>query len=167
MEPKKLSGLVRGELDWIVMKCLDKERNRRYETANGLAMDLQRYLADEPVQACPPSLPYRFRKFARRNRVSLIAGTIVVTSLVAGTVVSVWQAVRATRALTAEAAENKRANENLARAIDAVEQFLVKMTSDVRLQQADLHELRLGLVGSAIPFYEEFVKQKRDDPELE
>ena len=54
MEPKKLSGLVHGELDWIVMKALDKDRNRRYETANGFAMDLQRYLADEAVSACPP-----------------------------------------------------------------------------------------------------------------
>ncbi len=67
-EPKQLSGLVRGELDWIVMKCLEKDRNRRYETANGFAQDVQRYLADEPVQACPPSAGYRFRKFARRNK---------------------------------------------------------------------------------------------------
>ena len=68
MEPPKLSRLVRGELDWIVMKTLEKDRNRRYETANGLAADVQRYLNDEPVQACPPSAAYRFRKFARRNK---------------------------------------------------------------------------------------------------
>ena len=66
-EPAKLTKLVRGELDWIVMKALEKDRNRRYETANGFAVDVQRYLADEPVQACPPSLAYRLRKFARRN----------------------------------------------------------------------------------------------------
>ena len=59
---------MRGELDWIVMKALEKDRNRRYETANGFAADVQRYLADEPVQACPPSAGYRFRKFARRNQ---------------------------------------------------------------------------------------------------
>ena len=70
-EPAKLTKLVRGELDWIVMKALEKDRNRRYETANGFAMDVQRYLADEPVQACPPSARYRFRKFARRNRRAL------------------------------------------------------------------------------------------------
>src|SRR4029079_10996593 len=58
-EPAKLTRLVRGELDWIVMKALEKDRNRRYETANGFAMDIQRYLADEPVQACPPSVGYR------------------------------------------------------------------------------------------------------------
>src|SRR5690242_17641605 len=68
-EPAKLTRLVRGELDWIVMKALEKDRNRRYETANGFAMDVQRYLADEPVQACPPSAWYRFRKFARRSKV--------------------------------------------------------------------------------------------------
>ena len=67
-EPAKLTKLVRGELDWIVMKALEKDRNRRYETANGLAADVQRYLNDEPVQACPPSAWYRFRKFARRNQ---------------------------------------------------------------------------------------------------
>ena len=67
-EPAKLTRLVRGELDWIVMKALEKDRNRRYETANGFAADVQRYLADEPVQACPPSAGYRLRKFARRNK---------------------------------------------------------------------------------------------------
>ncbi len=59
MEPAKLTKLVRGELDWIVMKTLEKDRNRRYETANGFAADVQRYLDDEPVQACPPSAGYR------------------------------------------------------------------------------------------------------------
>jgi tetratricopeptide (TPR) repeat protein len=78
LEPRKLSGLVRGELDWIVMKALEKDRGRRYETANGFAQDVQRYLADEPVLACPPSAAYRFRKFARRNRRALtIAGLIL------------------------------------------------------------------------------------------
>src|SRR5262249_46666685 len=68
IEPRKLSVLLRGELDWIVMKALEKDRSRRYETANGLATDLQHHLADEPVQACPPSAAYRLRKVARRNR---------------------------------------------------------------------------------------------------
>ena len=70
-EPAKLTKLVRGELDWIVMKALEKDRNRRYETANGFAADVQRYLADEPVQACPPSAGYRLRKFVRKNRTVL------------------------------------------------------------------------------------------------
>jgi serine/threonine protein kinase/tetratricopeptide (TPR) repeat protein len=83
LEPKKLSGLIRGELDWIVMKCLEKDRNRRYETANGLAHDIERYLHDEAVHACPPSAAYRLRKFARRNRgVLAIASVIMAASMV-------------------------------------------------------------------------------------
>src|SRR3989454_2770227 len=68
MEPAKLTKLVRGELDWIVMKTLEKDRGRRYETANGLARDIERYLHDDPVQACPPSALYRIRKFVRRHK---------------------------------------------------------------------------------------------------
>ena len=67
-EPRKLTALMRGELDWVVMKCLEKDRTRRYETANGLARDIQRYLADEAVEARPPSAGYRLGKFVRRNR---------------------------------------------------------------------------------------------------
>src|SRR5437763_6876125 len=85
-EPAKLTKLVRGELDWIVMKALEKDRNRRYDTANGLAMDVQRYLADEPVQACPPSAWYRFRKFARRNRVTMMSSTLIAATLVVGVI---------------------------------------------------------------------------------
>ena len=81
VEPRKLSGLVRGELDWIVMKALEKDRNRRYETANGLAADLRRYLDDEPVQACPPSMGYRLRKFARRNKRALAALSLLAVAL--------------------------------------------------------------------------------------
>jgi eukaryotic-like serine/threonine-protein kinase len=84
-EPVKLTKLVRGELDWIVMKALEKDRNRRYETANGLAADVQRYLADEPVQACPPSAAYRLGKFARRNKGALaMAGLVLFFVMVFG-----------------------------------------------------------------------------------
>jgi serine/threonine protein kinase/WD40 repeat protein len=91
----RLGQLCRGELDWIVMKCLEKDRNRRYDTAGALAHDIERYLRDEPVHACPPSAAYRFRKFARRHRVALATGTLVAAILVLGTVVSVWLAARA------------------------------------------------------------------------
>jgi WD40 repeat protein/Tfp pilus assembly protein PilF len=97
-EPAKLTKLVRGELDWIVMKALEKDRNRRYETANGFALDVQRYLADEAVQACPPSAGYRLRKFARRNKRTLATVVALALALVAGTMVSTWQAIRATKA---------------------------------------------------------------------
>src|SRR5258708_32542204 len=73
IEPRKLSGLVRGELDWIAMKALEKDRNRRYETANGLAADLRRYLADEAVAAGPTTAAYRLNKFANVDCVALAA----------------------------------------------------------------------------------------------
>jgi len=83
-DPRRLKQLVRGELDWIVMKCLDKDRNRRYETANGLARDIERYLNDEPVQACPPTAAYRLHKFIRRNKGAVFAGGLVAAALVVG-----------------------------------------------------------------------------------
>ena len=73
-DPATLLNLVRGDLDWIVMKCLEKDRSRRYETANGLAMDLQRFLDDEPVVARPPSKLYRLQKLVRRNRLAFAGG---------------------------------------------------------------------------------------------
>jgi serine/threonine protein kinase/tetratricopeptide (TPR) repeat protein len=82
MEPARLMRLVKGELDWIVMKALEKDRRRRYETASGLARDIERYLADEPVQACPPSLAYRCRKFARRNTAGLAVVGLVLFFLI-------------------------------------------------------------------------------------
>ena len=84
IEPKKLMALLRGELDWVVMKCLEKRRDRRYETANGLARDIQRYLADEVVEARPPSTGYRLRKFARRHKGQVIAASLVLFALLAG-----------------------------------------------------------------------------------
>ena len=97
-EPAKLTKLVRGELDWIVMKALEKDRNRRYETANGFAMDVQRYLADEPVQACPPSAGYRLRKFVRRNKGPVLAAFLVMLVLVVGIIGTTWGMIRATHA---------------------------------------------------------------------
>lgn len=85
------------ELDWIVLKSLEKDRERRYESASGFARDIRRYLSDEPVQACPPSAAYRFRKFALRNKMALLMGSLVAAALLLGTVVSTWQAIRAER----------------------------------------------------------------------
>jgi WD40 repeat protein/serine/threonine protein kinase len=97
-DPGRLSGIVRGELDWIVMKCLEKDRTRRYESANGLARDIQRYLADEPVEACPPSAGYRLRKFAHKYRTPLrVAGAFVLLVTLAA-IAGTYQAIRATLA---------------------------------------------------------------------
>jgi len=84
VDPSKLKRQLRGELDWIVMKAMDKDPNRRYDSASALAEDIQRHLHDEPVQARPPEWSYRFEKFARRHRVALAAAAVVVASLVLG-----------------------------------------------------------------------------------
>ena len=104
LEPVRLTRLVRGELDWIAMKCLEKERSRRYETASGLARDVQRYLMDESVEACPPSVGYRLRKFVRRNRVAVLVTLIIFLLLLGGIAGTTWGLFRAGRARDAEAA---------------------------------------------------------------
>jgi WD40 repeat protein/serine/threonine protein kinase len=94
-DPHKLRQLLRGELDWIVMKAVDKDRARRYETASAFAADVQRYLRDEPVEACPPSALYRFRKFARRNRRLLLTASVVTVAVIltsAASGVLIWRA---------------------------------------------------------------------------
>src|SRR5262249_18462883 len=97
-EPGKLSALLRGDLDWSVMKGLDKDRTRRYETASAFAADVKRYLSEEPIEARPPSAGYRLRKFVKRNRGPVVAAALVLAALLAGAALSVWQAVRATQA---------------------------------------------------------------------
>ena len=87
---RKLNLLIRGDLDWIVMKCLEKDRTRRYETASGLAADIVRHLSDEPVLAGPPSVGYKLRKLVRRNRGQVIAGGVIVAAVVLGLIGTIW-----------------------------------------------------------------------------
>src|SRR5262249_32272952 len=138
-DPRRLHHFVRGELDWIVMKALEKDRNRRYETASAFAADVLRYLHDEPVAACPPTAGYRFHKFARRNKVSLLAAALVALALISGTVVSVWQAVRARRAETGALADRDRASsaEEQAKQDAAIAQAVNEFLNKDLLAQAD------------------------------
>ncbi len=106
-EPAKLSRMLKGELDWVVMKALEKDRTRRYETANGLARDIQSYLSDEVVEARPPTTGYRLRKFARKNRAAITTAVAIAMLLVAGVAISAWQAIRAMRAETVAIQEQK------------------------------------------------------------
>ena len=135
IEPARLSKLVRGELDWIVMKALEKDRNRRYETANAFAADLLNYLHDEPVLACPPSATYRFGKFARRNRVAITTATLVAAALVLGTITSTWQAIRAETARTAEVAQRQIAE--AARSAEAEQRNVAERERSEAEQQRD------------------------------
>ncbi|MCP5516291.1 MAG: protein kinase [Verrucomicrobiales bacterium] len=97
-DPSKLTSLLAGDLDWIAMKCLEKERGRRYETANGLALDIQRHLRNEPIAAHPPSRLYEFRKTVQRHWMGFAATTAVMLALATGIVVASRQAARALRA---------------------------------------------------------------------
>jgi tetratricopeptide (TPR) repeat protein len=124
LEPRKLSGLVRGELDWIVMKCLEKDRTRRYETANGLARDVQRYLLDEPVEAWPPSAGYKLRKFARKNKRLLATITLVAVAVLAAIGALGW-AIRDRSERQAEVVRERRARqEKIVKALEQAEEFL-------------------------------------------
>jgi serine/threonine protein kinase/tetratricopeptide (TPR) repeat protein len=192
-EPTKLTRLVRGELDWIVLKALEKDRSRRYETANGFAGDVQRYLNDETVQACPPSAGYRFRKFARRNKAAvittsavLLAVLLAVGSLAAGTVL-IWRESRAKEeALGEKDGALKEAKENLARAkaqagraegnfqqtLAAVDEWLKvaprgessRRTEELN-QIPEVRELRRSTLENARTFFEDFVRAKAADPD--
>jgi WD40 repeat protein len=119
LEPPRLIHLVRGDLDWIVMKSLEKDRTRRYETANALAIDLQRHLENEPIEARPPSAAYRLQKAARRYKLAFAAAGAVATALAIGVVASTWQAVLATRAKRDADAARKTADQNAGRALAA------------------------------------------------
>jgi hypothetical protein len=90
VEPPKLRSELQGDLDWIVMKTLEKDRSRRYQTANGLALDVQRYLDNEPVFARPPSRLYRLQKLVRRNKVVFAAGALTMLAMAVSTIVSTW-----------------------------------------------------------------------------
>jgi WD40 repeat protein/serine/threonine protein kinase len=129
-DSSKLVHQLKGDLDWIVMKCLEKDRTRRYETANGLAMDLKRHLNNDTVVARPPSSAYRFQKLVRRNKLAFTAGVAIAAALLFGIVIATSQAIRATRAkqeaLAAQAGEavqrqKAEANEQQAVAARATE----------------------------------------------
>jgi eukaryotic-like serine/threonine-protein kinase len=155
-EPAKLARLMRGELDWIVMKCLEKERSRRYETANALARDLERYLHDEVIEARPPSARYRLRKFARKHRTALSMAATVVVLLVAGVAVSTWQAVRATRAESETAQALYEAQESREEAVEQrrqadeqrkkAETQAASLAVDIDLKYCEDGDIPLGLL---------------------
>src|SRR5262249_19499017 len=109
LNPDQVNRVVKGELDWIVMKALEKDRTRRYESANGLAADLQRYLANEVVTAAPPTLGYQLKKYARRHRMPLTIAAFFVSVLFAGIVTTTWQALRATKSAGESRKQSERA----------------------------------------------------------
>jgi eukaryotic-like serine/threonine-protein kinase len=166
-EPAKLKKLVRGELDWIVMKALEKDRSRRYETASGFARDIQRYLDDEVVEARPPSPGYRIGKFVRRHRAQVIAAGLVMLALLAGIAGTTWGLFREARAntrLSASLDREQTANADLAAAnakvqarydlaVDAIKTFHTGVSEDFLLKEEKFKDLRNRLLKSASDFY--------------
>ena len=166
MDPRVLRQQVRGELDWIVMKALEKDRNRRYESACAFAADVQHYLNDEPVEACPPTVSYRLRKFAHRNRQLLITAGTLAAVLVATTLLSVWQAVqsrlaerRAETAQTQAEADRAQAQEDRERARLAER----KAASEASIARSVNEFLQVDLLRLADPSQQ---LQARSNPDL-
>jgi serine/threonine protein kinase len=135
--PLQLSAVLRGDLDWIVMRCLEKDRARRYDTANELADDVRRHLRQEPVVARPPTTAYRVQRFVARHRLACASAAALALSLIIGTVVSVRQAVRATRAETIARAERdaaQAARADAQRRQEQAEDLLAFMLGDFRAE---------------------------------
>src|SRR5436189_3466404 len=131
VDERHLGRATVSELDWIVMKALEKDRSRRYESASALAADIQRYLSDEPVLACPPTTMYRFQKFAKKHKPALATAAAIAACLILGTTVSAWQAARATTAEAQDNANEKKAVANAATAQEK-EQEAIKQRDEVK-----------------------------------
>ncbi len=129
-DPGTLRKLLRGDLDWIVMKCLEKDRTRRYDTANGLAMDIARHLGDEPVVARPPSRGYRMQKFVRRNRGAVLGVAVITAVLILGVIGTTWGLLRSMKAEREQSRERQLAEQARVEA-EGVTQFLSDMLAAV------------------------------------
>jgi serine/threonine protein kinase/tetratricopeptide (TPR) repeat protein len=154
-DPRRLHRMLRGELDWIVMKALEKDRRRRYETASAFAADIERYCTGMPVEACPPSAWYRLGKTARRNRVWLTTGALIVGALVVGVSAALWQAVRATRA-------ERNAEQRYDTARKTVDEMYTEVAEKWLAQREGLEPLQRDFLLKALAFYEEFARDHRD-----
>ncbi len=171
IEPAHLKRALQGDLDWIVMMALEKDRTRRYETANGFAADILRHLAHEPVVAAPPSRAYRLRKFVRKHRGAVIAASLVLLALLGGlaavaavqTVANARLAASLTRETNANTALNE-ANGQLTKsraavqaryelATEAIKTFHTGVSEDFLLKEEKFKELRNRLLKSASDFY--------------
>ena len=153
-DQRKLVALVRGDLDWIVLKALEKNRARRYETANGMAMDVQRFLRHEPILARPPGAAYAFAKWTRRHRTAFAAGAAVLLALLAGVIVSTWQAVRATRAEHEQRALRTKSDAARAEADAARNEAMVRAyAADMKAVSVALTDGNLGQANGLLDRY--------------
>jgi eukaryotic-like serine/threonine-protein kinase len=163
-DPARLSQLLRGDLDWIVMRCLEKNRARRYETPTALAADIARHLNNEPVVARPPSSLYRLGKLVRRNRLAFAAAAALAVALVAGSVISTLQAVRAVRAERLASLERGKADGERAR----VEDLLTFMLGDLRgqLERVGRLDVLESVADKAMAYFASLSPGEQDDTTL-
>jgi serine/threonine protein kinase/tetratricopeptide (TPR) repeat protein len=164
LDSARLKGQIRGELDWIAMKALEKDRNRRYQTANALARDIERFLNDDTVEACPPSARYRLTKFLRRHKRGIGIASVFASTLAIAAAVSIYLAVRATQAEIQARSSQIQAEANLGKAHQAVNEFFTRVSDDTLLNEPALEPLRRQLLLTALPYYDGFVREHREDP---
>ncbi len=150
---------MKRELDWIVMRALEKDRTRRYESASAMSQDIQRYLDGDAVQACPPSTLYRSGKFIRRNKAWLTAAACFAFALMIGTGVATWQAIRAAAAEQVAISERENSEQNLEAAMDAIEQLLVHVANPVLANVPAVQSIRAKILQDSLDFYERFSQQ--------
>jgi serine/threonine protein kinase/tetratricopeptide (TPR) repeat protein len=174
IDQRQLTRALKGELDWIVMKALEKDRNRRYESATALAGDIERYQNHEPVDAGPPSALYRFRKFARRRRGVMVAVSLIVLSLFTGAAIAIWQAAAANDAreladerASKELAARRRAEANLRRGNEAVDRLLSRVAEERLLNEPHLEDLRRNLLTDALDVNSSFLEENPEVPEAQ
>jgi len=177
LEPRRLQSQVSGDLDWIVMKALAKERNQRYESANGFAQDIQRYLVNEPVQAGPPGASYRLRKFIQRNRGTVLAVGLVLLALVAGVIGTTYGMLEANdqankakgeaqakeKARAAEAAEREKAEKARDRTHQVLDAMISEVTGDSLTTQQSVSPEQRVFLNEVLSYYHEFAADQASD----
>ena len=166
IDPRKLSQTLTGELDWIVMRALEKDRNRRYESATAFAADVERYLNDEAVEACPPSLRYRLGKYVRRHKGMLTTAALVLLTMLAGVALAGWQAMQAIESRNLAQERQRQSDVNYRRSLDVINRMLQRVGGETLFAVPGMLPIQRQLLEDAVAFYEEMISENADDPDV-
>lgn len=166
IDPRKFTQIFRGEIDWIVMKSLEKDRKRRYQSASELSDDIERYLDGDTVEACPPSIAYRISKSFRKNQVAIITVALVGAAMLVGTAASLWQAKIATDQRQFAQEQQALADANFEKSLEAVDTMLRRVADKTLATTPQLTEVRLELFDEAIQFYDDLANDRKGDDRL-
>jgi serine/threonine protein kinase len=159
VDNRRFAQSLRRELDWIVLKAMEKDRQRRYQSPREMAEDIQRYLNGEAVHACPPSITYRLSRVVRKHRGAILTGAIILSTIIAGSIISVWQAVEARKsALLAQS------RSQLARS--AIDDMYTKVAQEWLAQAGDMTELQKDFLEKALAYYEVLGQDNDRDPKV-